>query len=180
MRRRDKLSAEERDALTQAAAHECTRCRILDGVIELSRIRHVARLMKRRDGLDLIVVDYDELVDAPGKDEFEQQKNLARGLKTLAIELDCVAILISQLRKPLSGEDAKRPTLHRLYGSGAKAKHSSIVIYVDREFVRELAGDETQARIVVVKNRNGKVGGFEGRFNIRRLRFEGSPNEPTE
>jgi replicative DNA helicase len=174
MRRRDKLEADDRDALTQAAARECSRCRILDGAIELSRIRRVARLMKRRDGLDLIVVDYDELVDAPGKDEFEQQKNLARGLKALAMELDCAAILISQLRKPLGGEDARRPTLQRLYGSGAKAKHASIVIYVDREFVRELKGDETQARIVVVKNRDGKVGAFDGRFNIKRLRFEGS------
>ncbi len=48
--------------------------------------------------------------------------------------------------------------MQRLYGSGAKAKHPHIVVYVDREYVRELRGDETSARICVLKNRDGRVG----------------------
>ena len=81
-------------------------------------------------------------------------------------------ILISQLREPLQGEDRKRPTLHRIYGSGAKAKHATLVIYVDREYVCELKGDETKARICVLKNRDGRVGKIDARFNVRTLRFE--------
>jgi len=126
-----------------------------------------------------VIVDYDELVEAPGDNEFDQQRYIVRAGKSLAMEMKCPAIVISQLRKSLQGEDRKRPTLQRLYGSGAKAKHASIVIYVDRPFVQELAGDETEAKIVVTKNRDGKVGALEARFNIRTLRFESVPESAT-
>lgn len=172
MRRPERITPEESSTLLEAASHECTNCRILDGELTLPRIRRISRQMKARTGLDLVIIDYDELVEAPGKDEFEQQRNIVRAGKSLAMELKCPVVVISQLRKSLQGEDRKRPTLQRLYGSGAKAKHSSIVIYVDRPYVQELAGDETEARIVVAKNRDGKVGAIEARFNIKTLRFE--------
>ena len=180
MRRPERITPDERSALIDAASHECEQCRILDGELTMARIRRVARQMKARTGLDLVIVDYDELVDAPGKDEFEQQRYIVRAGKSLAMELRCPAIVISQLRKSLQGEDRKRPTLQRLYGSGAKAKHSSIVIYVDRPFVQELCGDETEARIVVAKNRDGKVGAIDARFNVRTLRFESMPRVQPE
>jgi replicative DNA helicase len=119
------------------------------------------------------VLDYDELIDVPGKDEWEQQKTLTRAAKSLAIELNCVCILISQLRKTLQGEDRAKPRLQSLYGSGAKAKHASIVLYVDREYVRELEGDETAAQVFVLKSRDGRVGKAECMFNVKTLRFEG-------
>ena len=68
------LTAEDWRALTHEAGEQCTRCQILDRELTLSRIRRVARRMKGRQGLDLLIVDYDELVTAPGKDEFEQQR----------------------------------------------------------------------------------------------------------
>jgi len=175
MRRPERITPDETRALTEAASHECQQCRILDGELSISRIRRVARQMKSRTGIESIIVDYDELVDAPGENEFEQQRNLVRASKSLAMELRCPVILISQLRKSLQGEDRKRPNLQRLYGSGAKAKHSSIVVYVDREYVQELCGDETVARIVVVKNRDGKVGALDAFFNVKTLRFESVP-----
>ena len=177
LRQPEQISAAETRALIERAQYECEHCVILDGELSIERIRVAARQMKMRHGIGLVVLDYDELIDAPGKDEFDQQRSLVRGAKSIAIELECPALLISQLRKPMSGEDAKRPTLQRLYGSGAKAKHASTVIYVDREFVRELKPgmDETAARIVVVKNRDGRVGALEAKFNIKTLRFESMP-----
>ena len=171
MRREDLLTSEDRHALIEAAAHECKRCRILDGELEISRIRRAARKMKKLSGLDLLVLDYDELIEAPGKDEFDQQRNLVRAAKSLGMELHCAVILISQLRKALSGEDVAKPTLQRVYGSGAKTKHASIVILVDRKYVRELEGDETEAQIFVLKNRDGRTGRVKATFNIRSLRF---------
>jgi replicative DNA helicase len=180
MRRPERIGHEETSALIEAASHEYERCRILDGELSIVRIRRVARQMKSRAGLDLIVVDYDELVEAPGESEIDQQRNIVRAGKSMAMEFKCPVILISQLRKSLQGEDRKKPTLQRLYGSGAKAKHSSIVIFVDRPYVQDLSGDETEARIVVAKNRDGKVGAIEARFNIKTLRFESlSVPEPT-
>lgn len=177
MRRDDLLNKEEIRALAETAGKQCKVCRILDGELELSRIRRVARGMKSRSALDLIVFDYDELIEAPGKDEWEQQKNLTRAAKSLGIELGCCAILISQLRKPLSNEDIAHPTLQRLYGSGAKTKHASIVILADRQYVRELSGDEKEAQIFVLKNRDGRVGRVKASFNVHTLRFESAPPE---
>jgi replicative DNA helicase len=172
MRRRNRLSESDFSALVEAANHQCDRCRIIDGELDLARIRRAARRMKARTGLDLVVLDYDELITAPGKDEFEQQKNLTRAAKSMAMELSCAVILVSQLRKPLAGEDAKRPTLQRLYGSGAKAKHANLVLLADREYVRELTGDETSAQMFVLKNRDGRLGRIPCKFDIRKLRFE--------
>jgi replicative DNA helicase len=54
------------------------------------------------------------------------------------------------------------------------------VIYVDRPFVQELSGDETEARVVIAKNRDGKVGAIEARFNVKTLRFESLPKTQPE
>jgi replicative DNA helicase len=172
MRRADCLTRDDWKALTQALWRTCTKCQILDRELTLARIRRAARQMARRGDLRLLVLDYDELIEAPGKDEIEQQKNLVRGAKSMAMELRVPVILIGQMRKALQGEDRKRPTLQRLYGTGAKSKHSSIVVYIDRPFVQELRGDETAARLIILKNRDGRLGALDVSFNISTLRFQ--------
>lgn len=177
MRREDLLTESEFASLIDAAAHQCKVCRILDGQLDVARIRRAARKMKADGGLDLVVLDYDELIDAPGANEFEQQKNIARFSKSLAVELKCVVILISQLRKTLSGEEAAKPTLQRLYGSGAKQKHASYIILVDRPYVRELEGDEKQAILWLLKSRDGRTGKIPVSFNVKTLRFDDTSSE---
>ena len=172
MRRSEAISPPEMRTLLEAAKHQCEKCRILDGEITLSRIRSTARRMRSTSGLDLVIVDYDELVAVPGQTELDQQRNLVIGCKNLAVVLSIPVVLISQLRKSLQGEDRKIPTLQRIYGSSAKAKHASWVIFVDREYVRELKGDETVARICILKNRDGRIGKIGARFNVRTLTFE--------
>ena len=78
MRRDDLLTDEDFEALVNAASHQCKKCRILDGELSLSRIRRAARKMKGRTGLELLILDYDELIEAEGKTEFEQQRVIAR------------------------------------------------------------------------------------------------------
>jgi replicative DNA helicase len=178
MRVSSQLTRDDWRALVTAAGHQCDRCQILDRELTLTRIRRIARRMKGGCGLELLIVDYDELVSAAGKDEFEQQRTIVRGLKSLGMELACAVILVSQLRKPLTRQDVAKPTLYGLYGSGAKSKHSSCVVYVDRPFVRDFKGDESDARVIVLKHRDGRVGRVEARFNVETLRFETpSPSE---
>lgn len=180
LRKPEHLDKWEWDSLVRAASHECAECRIIDtqrADLTLSRIRHVARSLKAQSAADLIVVDYDELIDVPGKDEWERQRTLVYGLKRLAMELASAVILVSQLRKSLDAKDAKQPTIEKLYGSGAKSKHASCVVYVDRPFVRDLRGDETAGKIFVLKNRDGRVGVADVIFNVNTLRFE-SDREP--
>ena len=192
MRRDDLLTEEDFEALVTAASHQCKKCRILDGELSLSRIRRAARKMKGRSGLELLILDYDELIEAEGKTEFEQQRVIARAAKSLAIELKCAVILISQLRKTTTGEDAGKPTLQRLYGNAAKQKFASFIILADRPYVRELVGDEKEAELQLLKSRDGKTGRIKATFNIKSLRFEEaredfaeaklwrSPSEPQE
>lgn len=176
MRNPERLRPDERLALIEAISHECENCRILDGDLSLSRIRLASRQMHRTIGLNCIVIDYDELVEVPGKDELEQLRRLVRESKSLAFELKCPVIVISQLRKALQGEDRKHPTLQRLYGSGAKAKHASIIAYVDRPFVQELKGNETEARLLILKSRDGRTGQVPLRFDIHKLQFFAETN----
>ncbi len=173
----DKLEKEELGRLLVQASKECIKCSILDGELSLRRIAWAARKMKAACGLSLIVIDYDELVEVEGRDEWEQGKNLVVGAKRLGHELQCPVILISQMRKALSGEDRRKPTLQRLYGTGAKSKHPHFVIYLDREYVSELTGDPANARIFVLKNRDGRMGQtfLPVQFNIDTLRFEAAP-----
>jgi replicative DNA helicase len=172
MRRPEVLGKEEFKALTEAAMHECPKCKILDGELSLQRIRLAARRKKRSTGLDCLILDYDELIDAPGKNELDQQRNLIRGAKGIAVELRIPVIVISQLRKALDKDEAKKPSLDRIYGGGSKSKHSSFIIFVDREYVRELKGDETKGRVCILKARDGRVGEIPVTFNIKTLRFE--------
>lgn len=182
MRWPEHLTAADIKALVDATVHECPKCEILDGELTLQRIRIAARRKKRAGGLDCIIGDYDELIDAPGRDENTQQKNLIRGSKSIAVELGIPFIMISQLRKSLDTDEAKNPTLERLYGSGAKSKHSSFVIFVDREYVRKLEGDQTEARVCILKSRESKTGPIKAKFNLDTLRFEDAqpvnPDEP--
>jgi replicative DNA helicase len=168
----ERMSDADRQAVMRIVGEGCTKCRIMDGELSIGRIRSRTRKYASKGEISFLIVDYDELVEAPGKDEFAEQKQVVRGLKSLALELRIPVILISQLRKALQIEDRSTPTISRLYGSGSKVKTASIILYVDRPFVRELEGDETEARIVVVKNRDGKVGSIPCRFNIVSLEFE--------
>jgi len=178
MRRDDLLTSEDMKALIEAAAHQCRHCRILDGELEITRIRRVARGLKSRVGLDLLILDYDELIEAPGRDENEQLRRLVRMAKSIGMELNCAVILISQLRKEYGHtqndkQDTRPPSLSRLYGSGAKIKHASIVIYADRKWEETLDGVEKEAVLWVLKNRDGRTGPIPAKFNVNKLRFDG-------
>lgn len=179
IRRPELLDKSEVQALLQAASHTCKVCRTLDGELSLARIRMAARHMAANKQLGCVIVDYDELVEVKGKDEWDQQRILVRALKSLGMQLGVPVVMVSQLRKPLDPQDRKRPTLARLYGSGAKSKHASLVIHIDRPFVRELKGDETEAKVFILKSRDGRMGVVDCFFNLKTFKFEERASEPN-
>jgi len=180
MRRDDLLTSEDMQALITAAAHQCKKCRILDGELEITRIHRVARGLKACAGLDLLILDYDESIESPGRDENEQLRRLVRMAKSIGMELNCAVILISQLRKEYGHTqndkpDTRPPSLSRLYGSGAKIKHASIVIYADRKWEETLDDVRKEAVLWVLKNRDGRTGPIPATFNVKKLRFDQKP-----
>lgn len=184
MRRDDLLTSEDMQALIEAASYQCKKCRLLDGELEIRRIHRVARGLKGRTGLDLLILDYDELIEAPGKDENEQLRRLVRMAKSIGMELQCAVVLISQLRKEYGAmqngkQDTRPPSLSRLYGSGAKIKHASIVIYADRKWEENLDGVQKDAVLWVLKNRDGRTGPIPATFNINKLRFDQAQDEQS-
>jgi replicative DNA helicase len=171
MRTPENITPEEFTRLIDASARDCKACRLLTGELTIPRIRSYARWRKAQGGLSLLIIDYDELVTVEGDTENDQARILARAAKSIGMELDCPVLLVSQLRKVLAGEDMKRPTLQSIYGSGAKTKHSTGVLLVDRPFVRELEGDETNGQLFVLKNRDGRMGRIPCVFDVHRLEF---------
>jgi replicative DNA helicase len=175
-RRVDRFTLDEVSQLMLAASRQCTTCRILDGDLSLAGIRTKSRGMSERDELRWLIVDYDELVEVHGcKDEWDEQRVLIRSLKKIAKQLRIPVFLISQLKKQLSRKEGAAPNLNDLYGSGAKKKHATMVIFIDRPFVEKLAGDEAAASIWLLKNRDGAQGKVDCIFNKRTLSFDEAP-----
>lgn len=177
MRRPENLTSKDYEALIKSAGEDCEVCRIIDGDLSIRGIRLACRRAKSANNLSFAIIDYDELVDAPGKDEFAQQRIVIREAKRIAVTCEIPVFVISGIRKPLDKNDAKKPTLEKIYGSGAKSKHSSFVLFVDREYVRELKGDQTKARICILKARDGKVGEIPATFDLHTLRFREETEE---
>lgn len=171
IRRPERLEAEEYTAL--CSVETCQKCRTVDGDFSIRDIRIACRRMKRAGDLSWAVIDYDELVEAPGKDEFAQQRHVIREAKRLAMTLEIPVIMISGIRKPSEKGDAKKPKLEQVYGSGSKSKHSTYVLFIDRAYVREMKGEDTgEAIVYILKSRNGKIGKIAALFNRNTLRFE--------
>lgn len=123
------------------------------------------RKLKREHGLDLVMIDYLQLMSGNSKNaESRQQEvsNMSRNLKIAAKELDVPIILLSQLSRGVEARSDHRPMLSDLRESGAIEQDADIVIFVYRpdmykDCPKEIAG-QNLAEIIVAKHRNGPQG----------------------
>lgn len=175
MRRPEHLNTDDKMRLADAALRQCDVCTILDGELSTSRIRVAARRKHKKGELQLVVIDYDELVDAPGSTDLERQINVTKAAKRMAMQFAIPVIMVSQLNKNL--QQGEMVTLERLYGSGRKTKDASYVLYLDRPWVQKLEGDETDAKIFILKARDGRMAMIPCKFNLKTLRHDGNPFE---
>jgi replicative DNA helicase len=174
LRKPELLTAENYAKLYNAAQSQCPDCSILHGVLTIAQIAGSARRMKAAGKLSLLIVDYDELVSAPGKNELERLSYVATGAWQMAVNLKVPVILISQMRKSNEGSEVEGGVLDALYGSGAKKKHASTVVYIHRDFKSPWTGDRAdlqQASIGVAKDRFGDVGWSDVWFSKSKLEF---------
>lgn len=106
------------------------------GGLSLMQVRSKAHQIKRKaGGLDLLVIDYLQLMTAPGDNRNAQIESITRGLKALAKELDCVIILLSQLNRELEKRPNKRPLPSDLRDSGSIEQDCDIAIFLYRDEV---------------------------------------------
>jgi len=105
------------------------------GGLRLLDVRMKAKGTKRRHGLDLLVIDYLQLMEGDGDNRNAQIEGITRGLKALAKELDIGIILLSQLNRKLEERPNKRPMPSDLRDSGAIEQDADAVIFLYRDEV---------------------------------------------
>lgn len=131
--------------------------------ISISELRSKCRKYKMEHGLDLIIIDYLQLMSGSvgGRSESRQQEisDISRSLKALARELNVPVIALSQLSRAVEQRPDKRPTLSDLRESGAIEQDADVVMFIYRdEYYNKDSEYKKQAEIIIAKQRNGPVG----------------------
>ena len=128
--------------------------------ISTLQLRSKARRLRAQHGLDLIVVDYLQLMTAPGRHENRTQEVgvLSRSLKSLARELNVPVLVASQLSRAVEQRNDKRPMLSDLRESGSLEQDSDVVMFIYRDEMYSANGDHGTAEIIVAKHRKGPTG----------------------
>ena len=145
--------------------------------ITLAAMRSKARRLQAQYGVDLIVVDYLQLMKATleGKRSANREQEIAeisRGLKGIAKDLNVPVLALAQLSRAVESRQSKVPQLSDLRESGAIENDADVVLFIYRE---ELYDQEFEARgtadIIIAKHRNGPVGTVRVGFEASQTRF---------
>ncbi|UVT18987.1 MAG: replicative DNA helicase [Nitrospira sp.] len=143
-------------------------------VLTVEQVAAKDRHLKATKGLDLLIVDYLQLLSL-AKAETRQQgiADASRRLKLLAKELDIPVLALSQLSRECERRDDKRPMLSDLRDSGAIEQDADLVLFLYRHevYVRDTE-EKGVAEVLIRKHRNGPVGDRRLRFVDRYARFE--------
>lgn len=164
----------------------------IDDTSELTilEIRAKARRMKMDYGIDMVVIDYLQLVRGPENSERRDLEvaYVSRGLKALAKELDIPVVACAQLNRSIEqrGKE-KRPQLADLRESGAIEQDADVVIFVHRPIMGMKANPDDpdyeelkrKAEIIIGKQRNGPVGDFDLVFLNEYAKFENKVRHPV-
>jgi replicative DNA helicase len=134
------------------------------------------RLAKEQGALGLIVVDYLQLMKAPGfspDNRTAEISEISRSLKSLAKELQVPVVALSQLNRSLEQRSDKRPLMSDLRESGAIEQDADLICFIYRDEVyNEDSPDKGTAEIIIAKQRNGPIGKVRVAFIGKFTRFE--------
>ena len=139
-------------------------------------LRSRARRLKREENIELIIVDYLQLMQCPRRSENRQQEisSITQSLKALAKELDIPVIALSQLSRAVESRTDKRPVLSDLRESGAIEQDADVVIFLYRPFVYDdkKVDQKGLAYLIVAKQRSGPTRTVKATFIDTYARFE--------
>ena len=149
------------------------------GGITVQQMRGKARRLKAERGLDLLIVDYLQLMQGRSDSESRQQEisDISRSLKSLAKELNVPVVALSQLSRAVEARKPPIPMLADLRESGAIEQDADVVMFIYREDVYDQNSERKGiADILVSKHRNGPIGRKELFFHDRFAKFESPDN----
>lgn len=133
------------------------------------------RLFRAQHNIQLIVLDYMQLMRGSGKAESRQQEisDISRSLKELSRELNVPVLAISQLSRAVEARTDHRPQLSDLRESGAIEQDADVVVLILREeYYNSTPENQGIAEIIIAKQRNGPVGSMKLAFIKEYTRFE--------
>lgn len=137
-------------------------------------IKNKCRRLKAEKGLDLVVVDYLQLMAAEGRPENRQQEvsAMSRNLKQLARELDCPVLVLSQLSRAPETRNDHRPMMSDLRESGAIEQDADVIFFLYRDEVyNEETDNPGECEVHIAKQRNGPTGVVDVRWQSRYTKF---------
>ena len=138
-------------------------------------LRARCRRLFREHTLDLIIIDYLQLMQVQGTKENRATEisEISRGLKAMAKELAVPVVALSQLNRSLEQRPNKRPVMSDLRESGAIEQDADVILFIYRDEVyNEESKDKGIAEIIIGKQRNGPIGTIKLTFLGRYTRFE--------
>jgi len=147
--------------------------------VPITELRTKARRLSLEKGLDLLIIDYLQLMSGSGSNRYENRTQeiaqISRGLKGIAKELNIPVIAVSQLSRAVEsrrGED-KRPRLSDLRESGSIEQDADIVMFIYREEAEDPTGEKSgTAELIIAKHRNGSTGTVNMAFSPQFTKFD--------
>ena len=144
--------------------------------INVMDLRSKARRLKAEHGLDLIVIDYLQLMQGRARSSSDNRQQeiseISRSLKALARELDVPVVALSQLSRSVESRTVKKPMLSDLRESGSLEQDADIVMFLYRE---DYYDQETERKniteVIIAKHRNGPIGTIELFFQKEFTKF---------
>ena len=160
--RTGKLSDDDWPRVTQAVSLLSKAKIFIDDTPALNPndIRARSRRLMRENGLDMIIIDYLQLMQVSGSTENRATEisEISRSLKALARELNVPVVALSQLNRSLEQRTDKRPIMSDLRESGAIEQDADLISFIYRDEVyNEESPDKGKAEIIVAKQRNGPI-----------------------
>jgi len=159
-----KLSDDEWKMLIESAGVVGRSNLVIDDTpaITVSELRSKCRRYKLEHGLDMIIIDYLQLMSGGGRGDISRQQeisDISRALKALARELNVPVLALSQLSRAPEQRNDHRPMLSDLRESGAIEQDADIVMFIYRDdYYNEDSDRKNIADIIIAKHRNGEVG----------------------
>lgn len=142
-------------------------------------IRSIARKQKSKHGLDMIVIDYLQLMSMKQKMESREREvsEISKSLKALAKELDVPVIALAQLNRSVEGRSDRRPMLSDLRESGSIEQDADVIMMIYRDDYYEKENPTGAAEVIIGKQRNGPTGTVKLRWEPSLGRFTNNIEE---
>jgi len=173
--RKGELDEFDQNTLMEAANEMRTFPIFIDDVAgrTMSQIAAIARRIKRRSTLDIVIIDYLQLIESEDRNLPREQQisSITRRLKFLAKDLSIPVIALAQLNRGVEQREDKRPRLSDLRESGAIEQDADIVMFLHRPEAYDPEDRPGEADLLVAKNRHGPIGTVELVWLRDMLRF---------